>query len=50
MHAEEEIDDSAQDGGVLGGRSDWGTDPRLSVEGGVLGGRSDWGTRDLRWR
>ena len=32
MHAEEEIDDSAQDGGVLGGRSDWGTDPRPAVE------------------
>ena len=30
--AEEEIDDSAQDGGVLGGRSDWGTDPRPAVE------------------
>ena len=30
--AEEEIDDSAQDGSVLGGRSDWGTDPRPAVE------------------
>jgi hypothetical protein len=34
MDEEEEIDDSAEDeaGGVLGGRSDWGTGPRPAVE------------------